>query len=167
MFNIGKPLLRLIWAYLEVAQLAIGPSPKKHCSNTPNVFLGGPSLISTNNVPFRNWTKMQTSLQPRSDLWSPLWLGMCCALALVNSCRDWHISDSPIFRATETANIILKQVIFFIHDSIVFLVSSCLWRLIRIAVTLYERELPASQSHLWRWHFSSQKCQLVEVAYHN
>ena len=68
MFNIGKPLLRLIWAYLEVAQLAIGPSPKKHCSNTPNVFLGGPSLISTNNVPFRNWTKMQTSLQPRSDL---------------------------------------------------------------------------------------------------
>ena len=40
MFNIGKSLLRVIWAYLEVAQLAIGPSKKNTAQIHPMNFLG-------------------------------------------------------------------------------------------------------------------------------
>ena len=60
---------------------------------------------------FRNWTRMQTNLQPKLDWWSPLWPGMLSTLwtGWVFGCI---VTISKFFRATETANIILKQVKF-------------------------------------------------------
>ena len=86
---------------------------------------------ATDSISPRNWTRMQTNLQLRSDWWSPLWLGICSLL------NKWGENLTvQFFRATETANIILKQVSLIHSTKSQPIFCSCLWRSTRAAVTL-------------------------------